>query len=104
MEPSGCFPCVPIRSGAPSPQWLFSWPGEVLLVPMLSHGTDIDDVPQNLLKAIAWKESNRQPRAVGPTGRPGVLQLSPAPVALIEGGLLGRDLDPFGARPDPHRG
>lgn len=70
---------------------------EVLLVPMFAHWSDTYDVPQDLLEAIAWKESSWQPDAVGPTGNLGVMQLSPATVELIEGGLLGRDLDPLDA-------
>ncbi|MDW3218418.1 MAG: LysM peptidoglycan-binding domain-containing protein [Acidimicrobiales bacterium] len=70
---------------------------EVLLVPMFAHWADTYDVPQDLLEAIAWKESSWQPDAVGPTGNLGVMQLSPATVELIEGGLLGRDLDPLDA-------
>ena len=70
---------------------------EVLLAPRFAHWADTYAVPQDLLEAIAWKESNWQPDAVGPTGNLGLMQLSPATVELIEGGLLGRDLDPLDA-------
>lgn len=70
---------------------------EVLLVPMFAAWAKTYDVPQDLLEAIAWKESGWQPNAVGPGGHLGLLQLSPETVEMIEGGLLGRDLDPLDA-------
>ena len=70
---------------------------EILLVPMFSQWSTTYDVPQDLLEAIAWKESNWRPDAIGAGGHLGLLQFSPATVELIEGGLLGRDLDPLAA-------
>lgn len=71
--------------------------GEILLVPLFEDWSEIYNVPQGLLEAIAWKESNWQPDAVGPNGHLGIAQLSPGTVGLIEGGLLGRDMDPLAA-------
>ena len=74
--------------------------GEVLLVPLFARWSGVYNVPQDLLEAIAWKESNWRPDVVGPAGHLGLTQLSPATVELIEGGLLGRDMDPL----DPEDG
>jgi LysM repeat protein len=71
--------------------------GEILLVPLFEDWSEIYNVPQGLLEAIAWKESNWQPDAVGPNGHLGIAQLSPGTIDLIEGGLLGRDMDPLAA-------
>ncbi len=70
---------------------------EVLLVPMFALWAGVYNVPQDLLEAIAWKESTWRPAAVGPNGHLGITQLSPDTVSLIEGGLLGRDMDPLSA-------
>jgi LysM repeat protein len=74
--------------------------GEVLLVPLFAKWSDVYNVPQGLLEAIAWKESDWRSDAVGPAGHLGITQLSPETVDLIEGGLLGRDMDPL----DPEEG
>ncbi len=74
--------------------------GEVLLVPLFAKWSGVYNVPQDLLEAIAWKESDWRPDAVGPAGHLGITQLSPETVELIEGGLLGRDMDPL----DPEEG
>lgn len=71
--------------------------GEILLVPLFEDWSEIYNVPQGLLEAIAWKESNWQPDAVGPNGHLGIAQLSPGTVDFVEGGLLGRDMDPLAA-------
>ncbi len=52
-------------------------------------------VPQDLLEAIAWKESNWQPSAVGPNGHLGIGQLSPDTVTFVQERLLGLELDPL---------
>lgn len=70
---------------------------EVLLSPIFAQWADVYDVPQDLLEAIAWKESTWTPGAVGPSGHLGITQLSPETVELVEGGLLGRDMDPLDA-------
>lgn len=71
--------------------------GEVLLSPIFAQWADLYDVPQDLVEAIAWKESDWTPDAVGADGRLGIMQLSPDTVQLIEGGLLGRDMDALDA-------
>lgn len=71
---------------------------DVLLVPMFANWSSVYGVPQDLLEAIAWQRSNWQPDAVGPNGHLGVTQLSPTTVELVEGALLGRDLDPLDAQ------
>jgi LysM repeat protein len=68
---------------------------DLLLAPTFTHWAAVYHVPQDLLEAIAWKESTWTPDAVGPGGHLGITQLSPATVELIEGGLLGRDMDPL---------
>jgi LysM repeat protein len=70
---------------------------EVILAPIFARWADVYNVPQDLLEAIAWKESDWTPGALGTAGHLGIMQLSPATVELIEGGLLGRDMDPFDA-------
>lgn len=72
--------------------------GDVLLVPLFAEWADVYDVPQDLLEAIAWKESSWRPDAVGPGGHLGLMQFSPDTVDLIEGGLLGREVDPMDAQ------
>lgn len=71
--------------------------GQLLLAPTFSHWADVYNVPRDLLEAIAWKESSWTPDAVGPDGHLGITQLSPDTVDLIEGGLIGRDMDPLNA-------
>lgn len=71
--------------------------GDVLLSPLFGHWANAYDVPRDLLEAIAWKESSWQTGAAGPGDRLGLFQLRPDTVELIEGGLLGRDLDPLDA-------
>jgi len=70
---------------------------EVLLAPIFAQWADVYNVPQDLLEAIAWKESTWAPDAVGPGGHLGIMQLSPDTVDLIEGGLLGREMEPLEA-------
>jgi len=70
---------------------------EVLLTPIFAQWADVYNVPQDLLEAIAWKESTWTPAAVGPGGHLGIMQLSPDTVDLIEGGLLGREMEPLDA-------
>jgi LysM repeat protein len=101
---------APTTTGAPTPSTpvetspVIAVPqqrdGEVLLVPLFARWSDVYDVPQDLLEAIAWKESSWRPDVVGPAGHLGLTQLSPATVELIEGGLLGRDMNPL----DPEDG
>ena len=69
----------------------------VLLAPIFSHWADVYNVPQDLVEAIAWKESDWTPGAVGTNGRLGIMQLSPNTVDMIEGGLIGREMDPLDA-------
>ncbi len=52
-------------------------------------------VPQDLLEALLWKESNWQPSVTGPGGHLGIGQLSPATVDFVEERLLGLELDPL---------
>ena len=52
-------------------------------------------VSQDLLEAIAWKESNWRADAIGPGGHLGIGQLSPDTVGFVEEGLLGLDIDPM---------
>ncbi len=52
-------------------------------------------IPQDLLEALTWKESNWQPSITGPGGHLGIGQLSPDTVTFIEERLLGLDLDPL---------
>ena len=52
-------------------------------------------VPQDLLEALTWKESNWQPSITGPGGHLGIGQLSPDTVEFVEERLLGLDLDPL---------
>lgn len=68
-----------------------------LVAPMFTRWADTYRVPRDLLEAIAWHESSWKPTAVGADGELGILQLSPSRVELIEGGLIGRDLDPLDA-------
>lgn len=68
-----------------------------LVAPMFTRWADTYRVPRDLLEAIAWHESSWKPTAVGAGGELGILQLSPSRVELIEGGLIGRDLDPLDA-------
>lgn len=70
---------------------------EVILAPIFARWAGVYNVPQDLLEAIAWKESDWTPGATGAGGRQGIMQLSPTTIELIEGGLLGRDMDPFDA-------
>lgn len=72
-------------------------PNELLLTAVFEQWGITYDVPQGLIEAISWKESNWDPQAVGSDGRLGIMQLSPETVELIEGGLLGRDMDPLAA-------
>ncbi|MEZ5244305.1 MAG: LysM peptidoglycan-binding domain-containing protein [Acidimicrobiales bacterium] len=91
---------APVSAPAPTPP---STPtnarpaDEVLLAPIFARWAGVYNVPQDLLEAIAWKESDWTPGAVGPSGHQGIMQLSPATIELIEGGLLGRDMDPLDA-------
>jgi len=52
-------------------------------------------VPQDLLEALTWKESNWQPSITGPGGHLGIGQLSPDTVEFVEKRLLGLELDPL---------
>ena len=52
-------------------------------------------IPQDLLEALTWKESNWQPAVTGPGGHLGIGQLSPDTVAFVEERLLGLELDPL---------
>lgn len=52
-------------------------------------------VPQDLLEALLWKESNWQPSVTGPGGHLGIGQLSPDTVDFVEERLLGLELDPL---------
>ncbi len=70
---------------------------EVLLTPIFAQWAEIYDVPRDLVEAIAWKGSDWTPDAVGADGHLGIMQLSPDTVQLIEGGLLGRDMDALDA-------
>lgn len=92
-------PATPTSTTAPPPASSGSprSGGDVLLVPMFNRWAGAYGVPQDLVEAIAWKESNWAPTAVSTGGHLGIMQLSPDTVALVEGGLLGRDMDPLDA-------
>ena len=87
----------PTTTAAPTPRPPTTPSGQPLLAPTFSRWADVYNVPRDLLEAIAWKESAWTPDAVGSGGRLGITQLSPDTVDLIEGGLLGRDMDPLDA-------
>jgi len=69
--------------------------GSTSLSPLFEHWAAIYSVPQGLLEALAWKESNWRPAAVGPAGHLGIAQLSPETVAFVEANLLGATTDPL---------
>lgn len=72
-------------------------PNEVLLAPMFKQWASTYNVSQDLLQAIAWKESTWRPDAVGPGGHLGLMQLSPDTATFVQQNLLGRELDPLTA-------
>ncbi len=69
--------------------------GSTSLSPLFEHWATIYAVPQGLLEALAWKESNWRPDAIGPAGHLGIAQLSPETVAYVEANLLGLGTDPL---------
>ena len=69
--------------------------GSASLSPLFEHWAAIYSVPQGLLEALAWKESNWRPDAVGPAGHLGIAQLSPETVSFVEANLLGAKTDPL---------
>jgi len=71
--------------------------GSASLSPLFEHWAAIYSVPQGLIEALAWKESNWQPDAIGPAGHLGIAQLSPDTVAFVEANLLGVRTDPLNA-------
>ena len=94
-SPSTPAPASPPR---PAPATPVTPPGgQVLLAPIFARWAEVYDVPQDLLEAIAWAESGWNPNMAGSGGRLGIMQLSPSTVDLIEGGLLGRSMDPLDA-------
>lgn len=96
-SPSTPTPATPTRP-APAPSTPVSPPGgQVLLAPIFARWAEVYDVPQDLLEAIAWAESGWNPTMAGSGGRLGIMQLSPSTIDLIEGGLLGRSMDPLDA-------
>ena len=95
--PSSAVPSTPVPSNAAATPTNVRPADGVILAPIFARWAGVYNVPRDLLEAIAWKESDWTPGAVGAGGRQGIMQLSPATVALIEGGLLGRDMDPLDA-------
>lgn len=71
--------------------------GQVFLAPIFARWAQVYDVPQDLLEAIAWAESDWNPAMAGAGGRLGIMQLGPSTVDMIESGLLGRSMDPLDA-------
>jgi len=71
--------------------------GSASLSPLFEHWAAIYSVPQGLLEALAWQESNWRPDAIGPAGHLGIAQLSPQTVAFVEANLLGVRTDPLNA-------
>jgi LysM repeat protein len=85
---------TPTTTAPPPEETTVRFVDDVLLMPVFSRWSDVYRVPQDLLEAIAWKESNWRPDAVGPGGHLGIMQCSPATVELIETGMLGRTVEP----------
>jgi len=69
--------------------------GSRSLSPLFEKWAGVYSVPKGLLEAIAWKESNWKPDAIGPSGHLGIAQISPSTIAFIEANLLGLRTDPL---------
>ncbi len=69
--------------------------GATSLTPLFGKWSAVYSVPRGLLEALAWKESNWRPDAIGPAGHLGVAQISPGTIEFIESNLLGVRTDPL---------
>jgi len=69
--------------------------GSTSLSPLFEKWANIYSVPRGLLEALAWKESNWRPDAIGAGGHLGISQISPSTIAFIEANLLGLRTDPL---------
>ncbi len=69
--------------------------GTTPLSPLFEKWSAVYSVPRGLIEALAWKESNWRPDAIGPAGHLGIAQISPATVEFIEANLLGVRTDPL---------
>jgi len=88
-EPDPDPPTIPARVPA-TPD------GERSLAEAFEHWASSYSVPQDLLEALAWKESDWQPSVTSANGELGITQLSPATVVFIQENLLGFELNPLG--------
>ncbi len=85
----------PLANTAPASGPVPTVNGMQALSPLFEKWSEVYAVPRELLEALAWKESNWNPGAIGPGGHLGVAQISPDTIAFIESNLLGTTTDPL---------